>query len=112
MLRRMTEQHVGLDGELFAKNSSALKKRVKRVKAYKAPPQDFLVRQPFFGATFQDAIDADAFNSLKLVVLQIGIVNHLADFLNCFVSNREALRKRFEIAIAADMRNFGVDQVD
>ena len=97
MLDQMRRQDAAPDRELPV-NSSAL--------------QDFFVRKSLFRATFQDTIDSNTFGPLKLVVLQIGIVNHLADFLNRFVSNHEPFRERFKITVAADMRKLDVKHVE
>jgi len=48
---------------------------------------------------------------LKLAVFQIGIVNHLADFLRGSVINSKTLEQRFERAVVAMMRKFHVGHV-
>ena len=99
-------QVVDLAPELVSETSSALHKRVQRIETLETAPQDFLVRQILFGATFQNTIYADAFDTMKLIVFQIGIVNHFADLLDCLVPNDELLGERFKGAIIANLREF------
>src|SRR2546421_8608919 len=112
MRRQRSGRFAEFATELVAGNSPALQKRIERIEALKTATQNFIIRQSFFCPTLEDAINADAFQALKLVVLQIGIVNHLADLLSRFVSNCESLPERFESAILVDMRKFGVEHVE
>src|SRR3954463_5299987 len=92
--------------------SSPLQERVKRVEAFEAAPQDFFVRQPFFSPAFQDPIDANAFRPLEFFVLQVGVMNHLADFPNAFVADRKTPGEGLERAILAGVRELGVEHVE
>src|SRR5947207_5674340 len=92
--------------------SSALQKRVERVAAFEAAPQNFVVRQPFFSPSFKDAIDPNAFRPLKFFVLEIGIVNHLRDFPDSLIADPEALRERLEGAVVADVGKLGIEHVE
>src|SRR5262249_33499931 len=72
-----------------AARSSALQKGVQRVEAFEAAPQNFFVRQSFPSPAFENAIDANAFVPLKLIVIQISIVDHLANLRDDFVRDRK-----------------------
>src|ERR1700720_835313 len=112
MLHRRWALYIDLDGWSLSASSSPLQERVKCVEAFKSAAQDFFVRKPLFGAAFQNAIDSDAFRPLEFVIFQIGIVNHLADFLDRFVSNHESLRQRFKSAVLAHVRKLGIEHVE
>src|SRR5947207_15185503 len=94
MLHRRSAARIDLDGWSLPASSSPLQERVKCVETFKTPPHYLFVRKTVFGATFQDAINSDAFRALEFVVFQIGIVNHFAEFLDRFVSNHERSEER------------------
>src|SRR3954447_19375104 len=92
--------------------SSPLQEGVKRVEAFEAAPQDFFIRQPFFSPAFQDPIDPNAFRPPEFFVLQVGVMNHLADFPDGFVVDAKTPRKSLERAILAGVRELGVEHVE
>ena len=70
-----------------------------------------MVRQSFPGPPFQDSIDADAFRPFEFLIVEIGIVNHLADFVHGFVPDAEAFDKRFKRAVIPAVREVSVEHV-
>ena len=71
-----------------------------------------MVRQSFPGPPFQDSIDADAFRPFEFLIVEIGIVNHLADFVHGFVPDAEAFCKRFKRAVIPAVREVSVQHVE
>jgi hypothetical protein len=78
----------------------------------KSAPQDLLVGNVFSAPTFENPIDTDAFGPLKLVVAQIGIVNHFRDFAGSFVLNSKSPDQRFERAIIPIVREIALQHVE
>src|SRR4029453_3108645 len=98
--------------DLFAGSSSPLQKCIKRVEAFEPATQDFFVWQALFAPTFEHAINPHRFPPLKSGVVQIGVVNHLADFRNRSIRNGEAFRQRFKRAVVPVVREFSVEHVE
>src|SRR5207248_9845399 len=101
----MLQQSSGPRGDLVRRvlpaSSSALQECVKRIKTFKALTQNFFVSQSLFCPPFEHAIDSHAFDPLKFCVVQIGVMNHLCDSRDGFVSNRETLCERLARPVIA-----------
>src|SRR5205085_66956 len=94
------------------RDSSALQKSIEPVESEKAAGENLVVRDAGFAPAFKDAIQAEALDALKLRVLQINIVDHLADFAQRLVFNREASEQRFERATLVVVRELHVEHVE
>src|SRR5437016_3975527 len=103
----MLQQNSGPRGDLVRRvlpaSSSALKECVKRIKTFKALTQNFFVSQSLFCPPFEHAIDSHAFDPLKFCIVQIGVMNHLCDSRDGFVSKGETFCERLERAAIAVM---------
>jgi hypothetical protein len=75
-------------------------------------PQGLLIGNSLPAPTFENAVDPNAFDPLKPLVVEIGIVNHFADRLDDFVPNAEALNQSLKSAIVAPMCEIGVEHVE
>src|SRR6478672_13951875 len=108
----MLQQNSGPRGDrvrrVLPASSSALQECVKRVKTFKALTENFFVSQSLFCPPFEHAIDSHAFDALKFCVVQIGVMNHLRNSRNGFVSEGETFCERLKCAVIAVMRKFGV----
>src|SRR5256886_17473123 len=107
MPRRTTAQHVDLGSQLFALRnspSSPLQKCVERVEALKTTAQNFVIGHSFFCPALEDAINANTFDSLEFRVVQIGVVDHFADFCDGFIRDGKTLRESLKRAAIAIMR--------
>jgi hypothetical protein len=89
-----------------------MEKGVERVEAFKAAPQNFVVGQTLFRPPFQHAIDPDGFGLLKFIVVQIGIMNHFADFPEGFVADRKLFGKGLKGAVLAHVRKLRIEHVE
>src|SRR6266480_7821723 len=108
-------QDVDLRLQLFALRkspSSALEKRVERVEALEAAPQNFFIWQALLRPTFEHSIDTDRLDALKSRIVEVGVVNHLANLRERLVGNRKAFCERFERAVIAMVREFGVEHIE
>src|SRR5438128_10187261 len=114
MPQRTRVQDVDLRLQLFAVRkspSSALGTRVEWIEAFEAAPQASIVRQSVPCATFQDTINPDRFDPLESGVVQIRVVDHLANLRDRFVRNRKTFRERFERAVVPMMREISIKHV-
>src|SRR6266542_2246250 len=68
--------------------------------------EDLIVAHSVFRPAFQHSINPDAFPTLKLLVFEIGVMNHLGDSLHCLVPNAEPSDQCLERAVIAVMRGF------
>src|SRR5438132_4256370 len=98
--------------DLFAGSSSPLQKCIKCVEAFEAATQDFFVWQALFGPTFEHTINSYRFDALESRIVEIRVVDHLANLRDWFVCNRKTFRERFERAVIAMMREFGIEHVE
>src|SRR6266480_5439854 len=115
MPQRTRVQDVDLRLQLFAVRkspSSALEKRVECVEAFEASPQNFFVGQSFLCPTFQDTINPDRFDPLESGVVQIRVVDHLANFRHDFVGDRKTPDERLESAVVAMVRELSIKHVE
>ncbi len=96
---------------LLALFSQALKKSVEAIKASEAVNKNVRIRHSSFGPSLQDSVNPDTLGALKLGILEIGVMDHLADLPHHFVSNVETSCQRFERAIVALMRELRFDHV-
>src|SRR5881394_3822748 len=93
-------------------NSSALQKGVERVEAFKAAAQNFFIRHSFFRPSLKDAIESDAFGLLKFFVLEVGVMDHLADFPDGFVADGKAFCECLVGAVFVHVRKLGIEHVE
>src|SRR6266446_9812883 len=93
-------------------DSYPMQKCVERVEALPASPQNLLVGQSFSRPAFEDSIKPDALGPFKFFIVEIGVVNHLADFLHSLVPEVETFHERFEGAIVSAMRKITVKHVE
>src|SRR5260370_33127197 len=121
MLRRTTADGAGpaLDVDLAdplpavtESFSSLLQECVESIKAFKAATEDFFVGQSLLRPTLQDAIDSHTFDALKSRVIQIGVMNHFADFRDGFIGDGKTLRERLKRAAIAVVRKCRVQHVE
>src|SRR2546423_5300392 len=109
------EHDVDLVGPLPAVTSSPsspLQKCVQCVEALKTTTQNFVIGHSFFCPALEDAINANTFDSLEFRVVQIGVVDHFADFCDGFIRDGKTLRESLKRAAIAMMREFGVQHVE
>jgi hypothetical protein len=74
---------------------------VECVKALESAAQDFLIGYSFSRPAFKNAIDSNALSTLELIVIEIGVVNHLSNLADDFVLDSEAFQQCFERAVFA-----------
>src|ERR1700756_2593088 len=99
MLRRNSGPRGDPVGRLLPANSSAVQECVERVKALEPVIQNLLVSQSLFCPPFEHAIDSQAFDALKFCVVQIGVMNHLRNFRDSFVSEGETFYQSLKCAV-------------
>src|SRR5947207_109483 len=92
-------------------HSSALQKRIERIEAFEASPQDLFVMQSFLCPTFQDTINSDRLDPLESGVVQIRVVDHLPNFRHDFVGDRKTPDERLESAVVAMVRELGIKHI-
>jgi ATP-dependent DNA helicase RecG len=81
--------------------SSLLQKFVEAIEANETARQNFIITHRSLAPAFEDAIDPDAFRSLKFSVVQIRIVDHFTDFPHGLVVNGKAANQCLESAAVA-----------
>src|SRR6476646_2729715 len=112
----MLQQNSGPRGDrvrrVLPASSSALEECVERVKTLEPVIQNLIVSQTLFCPPFEHAIDSQAFDALKFCVVQIGVMNHLRNSRDGFVSEGETFYQCLKCAVIAVMRKFGVQHVE
>src|SRR6266705_3191808 len=69
--------------------------------------QQLAIVSQYFAQSVHDRVKARSFKPVKLVVLQINVVNNLGNLLQTFaIAQAESFQQRFEGAILTMMREF------
>src|SRR6516164_11333856 len=71
---------------------------VKSVEAFEAFREDFLITQALLGPTLEYLFNAKSFDSVKLVVFDVCIVNELGYSKHSFIANAEVFDQSLECA--------------
>jgi hypothetical protein len=84
---------------------------VKRVKAFEALRQNLLIGQTLLGPALEDLFHAEAFDPVKLLIFQIGVMDELSDSQNRSIPDTESFDQRFESAMIRVMAEFHLKHI-